>query len=63
VIRSVIDNAPVSQKEHDAVKRLMALRQADQGWVSRLMSGAADEKREFNLMTVVLNASIQEKAA
>jgi hypothetical protein len=63
VIKSVIDGAEVSQKEHDAVKRLLAQRQNDQGWCEKLLKGDSDTKREFTLMSVVLSAAIKQEAA
>ncbi len=64
VIEQVLrgEQAPVSRAEYDAAKRLMAQRQADQGFVDKLFKGDADARREFALISVILNSSIKEAA-
>ena len=63
VIKSVVDGAPVSQKEQDAVKRLMASKQSDKGWVEKLLNGDAATKKEFTLMSIVLSAELKREEA
>jgi hypothetical protein len=53
-IRQTITGASVSKAEFDAVKRLHEDRLGDADWTSKLLKGAAKERREFTLMQVVL---------
>jgi hypothetical protein len=63
VIASFVSGQLVSQKEHDAVSRLMKMKQADQGWTEKLLKGDSDTKREFTLMSIVLASEIKREEA
>ena len=53
-IRQVVEGSPVAKAEYDAVKRLHADRLSNQESISKLLKGAAAERRELTLMQTVL---------
>ena len=53
-IRQAVEGSPVAKAEYDAVKRLHADRLSNQEWISKLLKGAAAERRELTLMQTVL---------
>lgn len=57
------EDAPVTRAEHDAAKRLLAQRQNDQGWTEKLFKNDADVRREFALISVILNSTVRGAAA
>lgn len=60
VVRQVLNDAPVTRTEFEAVKRLNAQRMGDQVWISKLLEGDYEARREFTTMQVVLNSAIKD---
>jgi hypothetical protein len=62
IIRDIIDGTLLTAENKASVQRAWARRQADQGWIDKLLKGDSDVRHEFSLMCAALNAGIKEAA-
>ena len=62
IIRDIIDGTLLTAENKASVQRAWARRQADQGWIDKLLKGDFDVRHEFSLMCAALNAGIKEAA-
>jgi hypothetical protein len=63
VIRETLTDKGVTQAEHDAVARLKAERMRDRDWIREFLAGNGKQKREAQLMDIVLSSTIKPGAA
>jgi hypothetical protein len=60
VIAQTLRGDPVTRAEFEAVKQYQRARHGDPDWVSRLLKGGYAERREHELMNIVLSSEVRD---